>query len=695
VITRGTVSTQKIWKIKVIVLKKDTEPVLLLLGRKGVTQPIDINCEAESFDHTLEQNGTSCEINNRILEIYAKTNHLLNKLDLKAEVLTGEPNIPDQKSVENVLSDMEKKLILVENDSKDFFEALSLSSNLEKKIEHKLNNLRIKVKKIKSKNLTLINDSPIESLKYISDKFNNIENSYDNSVRLSTHCVHILKKIMLISKKLNIKIPETETETIPFPPDENALLLIEGIVSENEKSTLNKDLVVKKLAPIKTAINETIKKIPEMQADLIKQILELKYFIRFVRQSIKTDPQLKKIHFELVSIQETLKEIEDLVKIENHIGVCGPTVYLEAWVPKAQIESITNDIKILTKDKCIIEIEPPSEEDNTPTILRPVPRILEAFEKLTFALGYPRPNEINPVFIMAITFPLLFGIMFADVGQGAILLIAGIILTYFRGKVDIKKVGEITRYFLVASGLLILCGISAMFFGFLFGDFFGPSGVLQPILLLTIGPFKIGGFDPMHEPLSLLRFAILIGVILLTFGLSLRVLNNIREKRFKHALISSFWMWLLLGGFTMWIYWGGISNLTRWLTEGNLMLVGLMGLPVLLITVVTASSGGIMEGIDFSIEVLLESLDHTISFSRLAALFLTHAALNHMFLIIAGVEHGIFTLQSIPIIMIGTILALSIEGLIIFVHTLRLHWIELLPEFYSGKGILFKPLKIK
>jgi V/A-type H+/Na+-transporting ATPase subunit I len=145
----------------------------------------------------------------------------------------------------------------------------------------------------------------------------------------------------------------------------------------------------------------------------------------------------------------------------------------------------------------------------------------------------------------------------------------------------------------------------------------------------------------------------------------------------------------------MWIYWGGISNLTRWFAEGSVMFAGLMGLPVILICVVTAASGGLMEGIEFSIEVLLESLDHTISFSRLAALFLTHAALNHMFLIIAGVENGVFTLQSIPIIMLGTILALSIEGLIIFVHTLRLHWIELLPEFYSGKGILFKPLKTK
>jgi V/A-type H+-transporting ATPase subunit I len=101
-----------------------------------------------------------------------------------------------------------------------------------------------------------------------------------------------------------------------------------------------------------------------------------------------------------------------------------------------------------------------------------------------------------------------------------------------------------------------------------------------------------------------------------------------------------------------------------------------------------------MGGIQFSIEILIESLDHTISFGRLAALSLTHSALNYMFLILGGVEHSNFTLQAIPMVIVGSILALTIEGLIIFVHTLRLHWVEWLPGFYSGKGIPFKPINL-
>jgi V/A-type H+-transporting ATPase subunit I len=318
---------------------------------------------------------------------------------------------------------------------------------------------------------------------------------------------------------------------------------------------------------------------------------------------------------------------------------------------------------------------------------------LEAFEKLTFSFGYPKPDEINPVFIMAITFPLLFGIMFADVGQGTILLVGGLVLSHYRRKIRIEEVGDILRYLLMGSGLIILCGIASIIFGFLFGEFFGPSGIIHPISLGTIGPFHIGGFDPMLEPVSMLRLAIFIGVTILSFSLILRIINNIRKSQFRRTLISTAWLWLLLGGFTLWIYWGGISNLTKWFGEGIFMFIALIVLPVLIMSITTATTESLMGGIQFSIEILIESLDHTISFGRLAALSLTHSALNYMFLILGGAGHSYFSLQSIPIIMIGTILALTIEGLIIFVHTLRLHWVEWLPSFYSGKGIPFKPIK--
>jgi len=672
---------------------------LLFLGRMEIAHFIDVRCEIEAYKELLEEYAVPSEITSKHLDIIARVNRKLEQLELKPEELTEKPPLPSKTTLKEILAEMEQKLSEIEARSRPFVDAINLASTLARSIDQKLHAWKIAPKKLVVKNnISFSEKSPQDMLSEVERKLFEIERRLEEMDKTSARCSGILSRIVPLSKALKVKMKEVPVQKIPFPPSDESLTFIEIGLSEIEnslKADKPKDSIINKLLTIKATIKHVIEQGSEAKANLMMQTAELRSYVHLIKQSVKVLPEIRAIHLELSALRVMCLEVGELIKVENNVARCVNTLFFEAWVPKHQLEKIVEGIKRITNEKCIIEQEPPRTEEAVPTVIKPVPRLLEAFEKLTFALGYPRHDEVNPVLVMAVTFPLLFGIMFADVGQGAILLIAGIILTYLKGKVDIKRVGEITRYFLVTSGLLILCGIFSIAFGLLFGEFFGPSGVLQPILLFTIGPFKIGGFDSMHEPLCMLRFAILVGVIILSLGLVLRVVNNIREKQIRHTLISSCWLWLLLGGFFMWIYWGGISNISRWFAEGSPMFLGLIGLPALLVCVVTASSGGMMEGIDFSIEILLESLDHTISFSRLAALFLTHAALNHMFIMIAGVEHGFFTLQSIPIIMLGTFLALSIEGLIIFVHTLRLHWIELFPEFYSGKGIPFKPLKIK
>jgi len=675
------------------------EVVLLFLGKMGVAQSIDANGETESFEGLLEEYVVPCEITVQCSDILTRVNHRLEQLELKPEELAEKASLPSKTTLKEILAEMEQKLSEIEDRSKPFVEATNSASTLARKIDQKLHAWKTNPKKhIGKGNISFSDKSPQEMLLEAEGKLSEIESRLEEIDKTSARCSSILSRIERLSKILKVKMKEAPVQKVPFPPGEKFLAFVELRLSEIRTSlTENKPkaALIEELLTIKSTIMHAMKQAPEAKADLIKQTLELRSHVDMVARSIKTSPEIRAIHLDLSSLRDMALEVDELISVENNMARCATTVFFEAWVPKHELENVTEGIRKITKEKCVIEEEPPSTEDMVPTVIKPVPRLFEAFEKLTFALGHPRSKEINPVWLMAITFPLLFGIMFADLGQGAILLIVGIILVYFRGKVDIQKVGDITRYFLLGSGLFVLCGISAMFFGVLFGEFFGPSGVLHPIMLISIGPFQIGGFDPMHEPLSMLRFAIFIGFILLNFGLVLRVINNIRKKYLKPALVSGCWIWLLSGGFFMWVYWGGISNITRWFAEGALMFLGLIVTPVVLICIITATSGSIMEGIDSSIEVLIESLDHTISFSRIAALFLTHTALNYMFLIIAGVENGVFTLQSIPIIMLGSILALSIEGLVVFVHCLRLHWVELLPEFYSGKGTPYKPFKVK
>jgi len=664
----------------------------------GVAHSIDANGERESFEGLLEEYAVPCEVAAQCSDILARVDCQLGKLEQKPEELSEKPPLPSKPTLKEILDEMEKKLSEIEDKSQPFIETIASSSNLVRKIDQTLRIWKINPKKADVKNTSLPEQSPQETLFNAEQRLSELERRFEEIGETATKCSSVLTRISNFNKNLKVKVTEIPIQKIPFPPGEKFFAFVEVRLSEIGNALMankSNEALTKEMLTIKATISHVMEQVPKAKADSIKQTLELRNLVEMAKQSIRANPELQTIHFELLSLRGMAKEIDELMKVERNMGRCGTTVFFEVWVPKLQLEKVVEEIKNITQGKCVIEEAPPNSEDLVPTIIKPVPRFFEAFVKLTFSLGYPRPEEVNPVLLMAVTFPFLFGIMFADVGQGAILLTVGFILLYFRGKVDINKVGDIMRYFIVSGGLFVLCGISAIIFGFLFGEFFGPSGVLHPILLAEIGPFKIGGFDPMHEPLSMLRFAILVGVIMLSLGLVMRVVNNVKKRRPKSALISSFWNWLLLGGFFMWVYWGGISNITRWFAEGTFMFLGLIVTPVALIGIATATSGSIMEGIDFSIEVLIESLDHTISFSRLAALFLTHTALNYMFLIIAGVENGVFTLQSIPIIIIGSILALSIEGLVVFVHCLRLHWVELLPEFYSGKGTPYEPLKVK
>ena len=326
-------------------------------------------------------------------------------------------------------------------------------------------------------------------------------------------------------------------------------------------------------------------------------------------------------------------------------------------------------------------------------MIKECPSYLQAFGKLECAYGHPSAGDVDPISVFAITFPILFGIMFADVAQGAIFVLAGIIFTMLRRKGKLAEGGDIIRYLLISGEMLIYVGFSAIFFGFIFGEFFGPSGVLHPITLGTIGPFQIGGFEPTQEPMKMLRFAIFVGTIHITIGLILRFVNEVRHKHYKLVPIPICWIWLFLGSLFMWVYWGGISNISMWFGEGIMMFGGLVILPLMLIFVFAAMTEGFMEGIGFTVEVFAETLSHSMSYSRLMALGLVHSAMNYLFLVLGGVEHGVFPLQSIPLIAIGTILVMIIEGLVVFIHTLRLHWVEWFSKFYSGEGIPFKPFE--
>jgi V/A-type H+-transporting ATPase subunit I len=560
---------------------------------------------------------------------------------------------------------------------------------------------------------------------------------YDVPTDVADRCSRLLTRISTIFSKIDkiFEITELETSEAPIQSApisraqsvevlsemERRLLELEKQVSAEEErwamiitNLQERQTAIDKLRTLTRGLEKNLldKKHQELEKHIVdskrilrkelsiataaleKQIVNLEDVIKeFITEVIsETKPVLGEIREDLLAIGEAVHREESVTNVKSQLARTAKTVYFEAYVLSSHLQAVTSRIKEVSDGNCLVGDERPSPDESVPIVPKPVPSYMAAFEKLTLATGYPSITEINPTSIMTITFPLLFGIMFADVGQGIIFAVLGILLVYLRGRVKLEDMGEIFRYVLTSGELFTLLGISAVFFGFLFGEFFGPSGVIHPISLGRIGPFYLGGFEPTHEPLKMLRFSIFVGVIHISLGLIFRVINEVKRRHYRLVPVPICWLWLLLGGFLMWTYWGGISGISRWFAEGILFLGGLVILPLVLIMLFTGLAEGVMEGIGYGVEVIAETLSHTLSYGRLMALGLVHSVMNNLFLVLGGVEHGQFSFSSIPLIAIGTILVMTVEGLIVFVHTLRLHWIEWFSKFYTGEGIPFKPL---
>jgi V/A-type H+-transporting ATPase subunit I len=514
------------------------------------------------------------------------------------------------------------------------------------------------------------------------------------SANIASKCSEILSRIDASLKALNVR-----AEMIPRQEVEVTDKRTEDILADVEKKLT--ELPVESTSQPTTMLEDRkmlLDKISAMPVDerteVGTKLMELRRLVETEKRAMEEKSKLGEIREDLLTLHETVKTERQVAEVQEKFARTAKIIYFEAWVPELHLPEAKERIQKAAGGNCLITEKPVSHTERQPVALKPVPSFMQAFEKLTLASGYPSAHEVNPIRIMAITFPILFGIMFADVGQGALFVLFGGLLTYFKKKIKLEEAGDIVRYLLIGAEMFIFLGLAAIFWGFVFGEFFGPSGVLHPMKLAKIGPFYVGGFEPMHEPMKMIRFAILIGSIHISLGLILKLVNTIKERERKHTPIPVAWLWLLWGGLFMWAYWGGISSISRWFSEGMIMLAGLVIAPIILLVLFTAIAEGPMEGIGFGVEVFAETLSHTLSYARLMALGLVHSVMNYLFLVLGGVEHGHFPPMSIPIVATGTVLVMIIEGLIVFVHTLRLHWIEWFSKFYSGEGIPFKPFKL-
>ncbi len=426
--------------------------------------------------------------------------------------------------------------------------------------------------------------------------------------------------------------------------------------------------VLKSADFVATVLPETLQGKPDEVIDQLNQAnIELQNEI----EKLKTEQEqyICSIELQLQDAKSRLMMAEPLVEMGGAARTSTHVAVISGWVPKRELKNLKQRLHQQLKSPFVISVRSPeaSEVKEVPTVMDH-PRVMSAFATLTRQYGVPRYDEIDPSMIFAISFVLMFGMMFGDVGHGAMIMVVSLLLR--------KRLMQFTLFSL-------LSGASSIVFGFLFGSIFGYEHLIEPIWI-----------SPLTDPIYMLSVALTWGVFFLVVVSILNIYNRLNERRWLMALFdnngvaSTILYMSLLYGFNN-LYQNGEFGLAA-SAMMILMLAGFMiykwqqnNVPLV---------ERIMVVFVESFETILGQISNTLSFLRLAAFSLNHVALAIAVFTIANMMGPTGDLITV---VIGNLFILILEGAIVIIQALRLEYYEGFSHFYSGDGRAFAPLTIK
>ncbi len=489
-----------------------------------------------------------------------------------------------------------------------------------------------------------------------------------------------------MKEELNVKLPVYVLENMELDKKIDTIILITYSEYEAEVTRILRthhfeeiDIPLKiipyTLEETKVKVKENLKELREEDKNILDELKEI----------------ASKEMGNLLRYREFLSAARKLDEVNRKFASTRDTYIFQGWVPSSKSDDIKKLIEELSEGKGIVEINEPEKGDTPPTLINN-PKITKPLEVITTNYGYPGYNELDPTSIIGLTFPIIFGFMFGDIGEGIVVALLGYMLG-FR-----LKVGENARKL---GRTLILCGISATIVGFLYGSFFGLEGKsmthylgfeLHP-LWMNINPISTSSVTASNIQNAVL-FSLEFGVLLISLALVLNVIKLSLQKEYKYAFVHPSGvagLWFFLGSVVLLFHYG--LDLVSIITS-QLSLV-LFYLPLLVIIIGEWKVGGQSLGMSLFnsvFDVVLKYLSNGLSFVRIMIMGIIHAAFMGMMVMgMNGVSNPIL----ISIIFIfGNIGIIIMEVFISFIQDLRLHFYEIFSKFYAGNGVPFNPLRI-
>lgn len=386
--------------------------------------------------------------------------------------------------------------------------------------------------------------------------------------------------------------------------------------------------------------------------------------------------ELKKAYSRL----EIEKKIEEL---KSDMANGDKLFFMFGFVPVSNVTKLKSELETQFGSDVIILVDDVDKDGSNlhpPTKLRNM-KLFKPFEILVKMYGTPAYHEKDPTIFFGLTYMLLFGAMFGDVGQGFILLFAGLVLEFALKKENL-------------GGVLSRIGLSSTIFGFIYGSVFGSEKIIPPLVI-----------RPMENINYILITGIVFGIVLILSAYIYNIINSGIEKNVERGLFSRdgaagliFYLILLYTIFRVVVTHSSISPAFIYIMISLLLLMvfkqplanKLIHADKLYqespVSYYTEEGFGV-------IETLLSIISNTLSFVRVGAFALNHVGLYIAFATMARMMTNSW--GSLAILVLGNIIIIALEGLIVFIQALRLEYYELFTKYFRGDGIEYVPAKIE
>ncbi|WP_334159632.1 V-type ATP synthase subunit I [Muricomes intestini] len=364
-------------------------------------------------------------------------------------------------------------------------------------------------------------------------------------------------------------------------------------------------------------------------------------------------------------------------KKEDYYILCG-------WMAEDDVEMFLQEVKNDDKIFVVVEDDRDTYFGEPPTKLEN-PKIFKPFEMFVRMYGLPSHDEIDPTIFVGLTYSFIFGVMFGDVGQGLLLLIGGGLIYHFKRA--------------PLAGIIATAGIFSTIFGFMFGSIFGFEDVIRPLWLRPIDHMTTLPFIGKLNTVFIVSVAFGMGIILV--AMLLHIVNAARSKDTEN-------IWFDSNGLAGFVFYLSIVItivlfMTGHKTPGGIVMSIMFGIPLLLILFKEPLTRAIqkrakkmdegagmflVQGFFELFETLLSYFSNTLSFVRIGAFAVSHAAIMEVVLILAGAESGS---PNWAVVILGNLFVCGFEGLIVGIQVLRLEYYEMFSRFYKGGGRAFEP----